>query len=242
MAAACALFGSNAFAYFDFVPTPFEIASWPTYCRVQYSTINDGLDYDAPKYSAGEVARWRDIIGTRTFDGLHHYCASIQYLRRAELEPDLQKQRFLLGRAWDDGMYSFTRADPQSSVYPNMVATIARIRAQMGHEDEAIDILEKGIKVQPTRPEAYIQLALIQRKHHKLKEALATLESADAATRGGSADVQYDLGLINLEIGDIDAAVQNARRAYGLGYPLPGLKWKLQKMKRWDSSVAATTR
>ena len=56
---------------------------------------------------------------------------------------------------------------------------------------------------------------------------------ADAATGGESAVIQYNLGLINLEMGNVTAAADNARKAYSMGYPLPGLKKKLQQAGHW---------
>jgi tetratricopeptide (TPR) repeat protein len=52
-----------------------------------------------------------------------------------------------------------------------------------------------------------------------------------------NADTHYSLGLLYLEMNDVVRAQQHADRAYALGYPLPGLRNKLQRRK----SGASTT-
>jgi tetratricopeptide (TPR) repeat protein len=229
------LYAAPVLAAWDFVPTPLEWETWPVYCRVQYSSVNNGLDYkNQPVYSPSEIAQWRETLGPRTFDGLHHYCASIHFLNRARVDPNRATRNFKLGRAWEDAEFTFTRAETTSPVYPIIANTVAQVRFEMGKPDEAEDVLKGVIKMQPARPEAYITLALLYRKQHELEQARATLMQADEAIGGESAEIQYNLGLLNFETGNMDAAVQNARKAYSMGYPLPGLKRKLQASGHWS--------
>ena len=87
----------------DFTPTPMEWETWPQYCRVQYSSINNGLDYKlSPVYSPNEVSAWRETLGERTFDGLHHWCASIHFLGRARVDPNPKTRNFKLNRALEE--------------------------------------------------------------------------------------------------------------------------------------------
>jgi tetratricopeptide (TPR) repeat protein len=48
-----------------------------------------------------------------------------------------------------------------------------------------------------------------------------------------STDAHYSLGLLYYESGEYDKAVIHARAAYDAGYPLPGLKRKLQQAGHW---------
>jgi hypothetical protein len=43
----------------------------------------------------------------------------------------------------------------------------------------------------------------------------------------------YNLGLAFLEIGDAERALKHAKRAYALGYRLPGLQNRLEKLGKW---------
>ena len=114
-----------------------------------------------------------------------------------------------------------------------MCVTVAQIKIDMQKPGEAEEILHEVIQVQPQRAEPYMMLALIHRKQKKLDLARNVLEQANAATGGESTEIQYNLGLLNLELGDVDAAVANAKKAYAAGYPLPGLQRKLSQMGRW---------
>jgi tetratricopeptide (TPR) repeat protein len=235
--AAALLGGRPAHAAWDFEPTALEWQSWPLYCRVQYSWVNAGFEFQYGGTIPNDVVDdWRRTIGDYTFTGMHHWCASIHFLNRARVETAPLMRDFVLRRAWEDAMFSFSRAETQSPVFPNMAVTVAQIRQEMGKPDEAEAALKRSIDAQPSRAEPYVMLAMIKRKAKKLPEALAVMKQADDVAHGQSAEIQYNLGLINLEIGDKDAAVANAKKAYGLGYPLPGLKNKLRKLGRWSDA------
>ena len=78
------LFSAPVRASWDFVPTELEWQMWPIYCRVQYTTVSGGISAGSVQpYSAAEVSGWRATLGNQTFDGLHHYCASIHFLARS---------------------------------------------------------------------------------------------------------------------------------------------------------------
>ena len=253
--ALCVLSGP-AQAAWDFIPTPLEWESWPLYCRVQYSWVNNGFEFQyGGRYSAEVVENWLKTVGKETFIGLHHYCASIHFLNRARGEPEPNMHRFELERAWTDVMYSFVRADPSSMVYPNMAVTAAQVRLEMGKPDESEEILQRGIDAQPRRPDAYVMMALLYRKQPPpgckespldckrsgLQRARDVLAKANEVTAGQSAEVQYNLGLLEFELGDMDAASESAKKAYALGYPLPGLKNKLTRIGRWHEAEAPAT-
>ena len=47
------------------------------------------------------------------------------------------------------------------------------------------------------------------------------------------ANMQYNLGLLLFDVKDYDNAAIHAKKAYGLGWELPGLREKLQKVGKW---------
>jgi tetratricopeptide (TPR) repeat protein len=58
------------------------------------------------------------------------------------------------------------------------------------------------------------------------QEALTQLKQA-ARLLPDNAEVEYNLGLVYLNLHDYDAAHMHAQRAYDLGFPLPGLRRRL---------------
>jgi hypothetical protein len=231
-------------AAWDYVPTAAEWQTWPVYCRAQYSWVNSGFEFQyGGTVPRATVEHWRQVIGDYTFTGLHHWCASIHFLERARRDLDPKMRDFNLNRASEDAMFSWNVTDRMSPVFPDMAVTLAQIRDAMGRPDQAEAVLKQSIQAQPKRSEPYVVLAMMNRKQHKLPAARDVLKQADEVTAGMSAEVQYNLGLINLELGDTAAARANARTAYALGYPLPGLKNLLRRKGQWnaedDSAVQA---
>jgi tetratricopeptide (TPR) repeat protein len=52
-----------------------------------------------------------------------------------------------------------------------------------------------------------------------------------------SADAHYNIGLLYVQIGNFKEANAHAHAAYSLGYPLPGLRRKLEKAGHWNDDV-----
>lgn len=70
----------------------------------------------------------------------------------------------------------------------------------------------------------------------KSKEGIPKLESA-LALAGDDPNVLYNLGLAYFELKQFDKSLEYAKQAYSLGFPLPGLKNKLQKAGKWKEEV-----
>jgi hypothetical protein len=51
---------------------------------------------------------------------------------------------------------------------------------------------------------------------------------------GGTSSVHYNLGLAYFDLGDFPSSLHHAKRAYALGFPLPGLRDKLRKLGKWE--------
>ena len=61
------------------------------------------------------------------------------------------------------------------------------------------------------------------------------IEQIDAAIKYGADDANtlYNAGLVYLDVGDYDKALEYAKKAYAAGYPLPGLRNKLKAGGHW---------
>lgn len=219
-------------AGWNFTPTPEEYQSWPQYCRVQYSFINRGENAYGNYYSDADIEPWKRSIGESSFTYLHHYCKAALILRRLEVARAPQERRFLTGVAINDGEFSYIRTEKTSIVFPPVAVVMAQARLANGEVDVALDILRDAIAAQPERTEAYAALAQYYRKQKDLNKAVAVMDGAVAATNGESVEIRYLRGLLRLEKGDLDGAVDDARVAYAAGYPLPGLRNRLVRAGR----------
>jgi tetratricopeptide (TPR) repeat protein len=52
-----------------------------------------------------------------------------------------------------------------------------------------------------------------------------------------NANIHYNLGLLYLKEKNYEEATEHAKKAYGLGFPLAGLRNKLMKIGKWDGKL-----
>jgi tetratricopeptide (TPR) repeat protein len=67
---------------------------------------------------------------------------------------------------------------------------------------------------------------------NRKNEGVEQLRAAESLGASG-ANFHYNLGLAYFELGQHDAALQHAKKAYDLGFPLPGLREKLKRAGKW---------
>ena len=65
------------------------------------------------------------------------------------------------------------------------------------------------------------------------KAALDQLEIAQKLD-SDNANLHYNLGLLFFDLKDYDSALVHAKKAYALGFTLPGLRQKLQSVNKWQ--------
>lgn len=65
------------------------------------------------------------------------------------------------------------------------------------------------------------------------KAALEQMQQAEKLEQN-NANLYYNLGLLYFDMKDYDNALMHAKKAYALGFTLPGLRNKLQSVKRWE--------
>ena len=100
---------------------------------------------------------------------------------------------------------------------------------------------KRALQFKPEDGETYLVLGIYE--YHKKDFA----ESRDAYERAitllpNSPEPHYNLALLYLAMNDLAHARQEAATAYRLGYPLPGLKRKLQAAGAWTAEDEAKSR
>lgn len=218
---------------YSFMPTLAEWAAWPAYCKGRYVTTNIGAASEfRPMFPPEAVEEQRHRIGAETFEHVHHYCAGVAWLNRARVESGAERKDYLLREALGEAQYTAQRIPSDSPVMGPVTITLARIYMEKKDFGTAARYFEEGIRARPNDAMAYSAYAVMYRSQKQLDKAKQVLLDGDAATEGRSAEIQYNLGLLMLDLGDVDSAVAYARKAYALGFPLPGLRNKLQRMGR----------
>lgn len=227
---------------YEFVPTALEWAAWPGYCKARYVTVPVG---EASKYafevSRSDIDYWRSALGERNYIHVHHFCAGLSWLGRARLASTENERRFALERALEECTYTYIRIERTSIVFPEVAAGLARVAQQQGKFDDAESYLQSAINAQPDRVQPYVAMAIFLRSRARIEDGIRVLNVAEQAIGSESAELHYQLGLLNLEAGHIDEALARARRAYDLGYPLPGLRNRLTALGRWPAESSTKT-
>jgi tetratricopeptide (TPR) repeat protein len=228
-----ALVATSAHAY-EFVPTTSEFAAWPRHCQARYVTTDIGKQQPwATQFPQTIVDQQIADIGWDTFERLHHYCAGIIWLNRARMERDAAAKRFDLRNARSEVQFTYDRLDKQHPITTNVMIVLAQVCQASDDYGCAQDTLEQAIALHPQAAGPYSALAVMYRDRKQFDKAKDVLMRGDAATEGKSSEINYNLGLLLVDMKDYDSAVERAKRAYELGYPLPGLKNKLVRLDKW---------
>lgn len=217
--------------------TSAEWASWPPYCQARHVTIPPG---DTSKYvltfPRSKIKAARQLLGEPTFVRVHHYCRGLIWFDRATVETDPALKKRYLQWAQNEVIFTYKGLPTDSPLIGPTFIMLGRICNERGDTKCAVANLQKAITLRPRDPSGYSALAIQYQKQKKLERAKETLLQGDRATGGKSPEIDYNLGLIYLELGDVDAAAKRAHIAYNLGYPLPGLKRKLQRLGKWQET------
>lgn len=221
-----------ALAY-EFIPTDAEWQAWPGYCKAMY-VVNPVAQTTRFANRASNLDRQQLVPWEQAgISGVHHYCAGTIWLQRSWLEQDPDQKAYMLREALNETMYTFNRATNRSAPqFANIAIQLARILYEREEFERAVEILQAVIEQQPKNDILYSALAVMQNKSGRPDEAKETLLRGLAALDGDSAEMNYNLGLVYLELGQLDDAVRHAELAYASGFPLPGLRVKLHKLGR----------
>lgn len=101
---------------------------------------------------------------------------------------------------------------------------------------------DRAMRFRPDDGQVYLIYGMHLLAIGQMQNAISQLERA-AALNEGNANVHYNLGLAYFDAKDYSKSLAHAHRAYALGFPLPGLRIKLERMGKWEPppSESATT-
>lgn len=230
------VFGTFEALAYNFKPTHAEFLSWPVHCKVVYVRTQIGAKskYVSMVSQAEKVQAESKLGGHHVGKaGIHHHCAGTAWLGRARTEFDPEMRRRALRNANSETRYSFDRVEVDDPMYAASHVQMASVLYEQGDMVGALAILEAVIQTKPT-PIAYTAKAYMHHKQGDLEKARSVLVEGDAQANGNSAEIHYNLGLILLKLSQPQLAVEHAKKAYAGGYPLPGLRNKLQRAGVWN--------
>ncbi len=98
---------------------------------------------------------------------------------------------------------------------------------------------DRAIRFQPDDAQVRMLYGLYLQRKGKFREALLQLDEAQKLA-GENANIHYNIGLIYLDLGEFEEALDHAHRAYALGFPLPGLRNRLKRAGKWREPAPAS--
>ncbi len=225
------VFSSKAGA-FNFPVTDSEWIQWPAYCQARYigTAIGSRSKYAGlPVGSFRNYKKWKRMLGS-TFGHIHHYCAGVIRIRRAELK-ESSKRKSVYRIAVSDIIYTYKNSGPDFPLFSQMSAHLAKAYVGAGNSEKARGILNRAIALQPNKSPAYIQLASILAKEGEQDKAIQILLNALERVAGQTRSIHAKLARIYMDSNNYTEAKKHTDLAYEKGYRLPGLRKKLNKMK-----------
>ena len=214
----------------NFVPSEVEWQAWPEYCRARYTVSGAGRESKyAGTIPAAAVAVWQSKLADVWY-GLHHYCGALVVYSQAERTKLVASKRIKFEEALEETNFTIARSKNQHPFFSVLLAFRGRVYAELGHSKEAHDDFQKAIQLHPEVADPYAAYGLLLRRSGQLQEARELLDKGMGATRGGSAEMHYIFGFVLFDLKDYAGAAAEADLAHANGYPLPGLRHKLESV------------
>jgi tetratricopeptide (TPR) repeat protein len=100
--------------------------------------------------------------------------------------------------------------------------------------------LDRAMRFRPDDSNVYLIFGTYLLNIGQAKNAVELLEKS-LTLNDESANAHYNLGLAFFDLHDYENSLAHAQRAYVLGFPLPGLRNKLEKAGKWQSAPSPVT-
>lgn len=222
----------SALNVYAVTPSEVEWESWSDLCRARFVVAGDGVGSKYENRIPNQnIAYWQSKMGSAWY-ALHHYCYGQLYASRASLNFDSVDRERLLTSAMSEFKFVHKRVEPEHPFFGEVASRLAYVYRDLGLMDEAIATANNLIARRADSPDGYLIKSILLRSAGDQSAAVAALERGLNMVGEESASLHYALALNLLDISKIDDAEYHARRAYELGYPLPGLKRRLNELGR----------
>lgn len=118
---------------FEFRPTPAEWATWSDYCKARYaiSLVGKTTPYAAMVQPA-TAEMWKSRLGALTWESLHHHCAGVIYMQRAQVAQTDQQRMSYYRSAKSESEYTLKRIPASSPVYREVLVNVQMAQAMLG--------------------------------------------------------------------------------------------------------------
>lgn len=153
---------------------------------------------------------------------------------------------------FDQNIQTLTRGQTSDRILPDLdyilrmlpnhygaLQTVSKYFLRGGRQDEFLSAecyFHQALAFVPDDATVQVLYATHLSKSGQQDSARVFLEAALAAS--DAAEIHYNAGLLFADMKDYESALRHAHRAYALGYPLPGLRRKLERLGKWRDPPA----
>ena len=176
------------------------------------------LDYYAPRTGQNEIQLFNNVQG-------HHLGLGREEMEKGRYAPALEHFEFIL------------------RYYPNHPQTlIALSELCLKWKSPVCDVTaerwyQRAIERNPAAAQSHVVQALHLHRKNKLDEAVKAYGRA-IELAPNSINAHYNLGLAYADLKQYELANQHAQKSYALGANLPGLRFRLEKVGKWNPNVS----
>lgn len=223
---------------YDFTLTAAEWGTWPEYCQAKYVVTQVGKASPfRDRVPAEVIENSRLTVGEAVWPSLHHGCAGLIWILRAErLRGKSQREHaFALDRAVAEAMYTLQRIPSSHPVHHKLRLILVQVEHHRGNTQKSFAMLDQLLVDVPGMAEAYSVYAAYLFRDQQFERAREVLQRGLRDVPEPTAEMHYFLGLVLLRQKAYEEARTHAKEAYRLGYPLPGLRRRLQSLGHWDT-------
>lgn len=124
--------------------------------------------------------------------------------------------------------------------HPVALMKVSDLAMKMQDASIAMKYFERALSLYPQYPDTHIIYGVFLQKMGKTDEAIEKYKKA-LQINPNMSEAHYNLGLAYFEKKKYALARKHAIQAYQLGYPLPGLRNKLKRVKAWREDAMSET-
>jgi tetratricopeptide (TPR) repeat protein len=133
------------------------------------------------------------------------------------------------------------RAFPNHVRALNSMARLQTLDPQIPQHEARIRTIDcyfdRAMRWRPSDGMVRLVYAIYLHRRGKLQEALTRYQEAEQLIPD-AIEVHYNLGLLYVDLGKLDLAKAEAGKAYGAGYPLQGLRHRIERLESGSSAAS----
>ena len=144
--------------------TDSDFALLPPYCKARSGRTNKA-----------DAENWKRRIG-QGWVHIHHYCAGLDYINKANVAYDSENRIDLLNKALHGFSYMQDRTGSKFILQPEISTQKGRVYLRLNQDGAALQEFHNAIKLNPKYVPAYSELGDYYRDKNKPEEARKILE------------------------------------------------------------------